>query len=149
MGICAKMGLAVVSRIPPSVRFNVNDEYLCARMCMGVKKKSENYISISGVMLGISGPWGHLTSLFIIFAGRLEGLLLLSSPPPHPRLLGLFVTFLLSGSFSSTRLLLFLLLWGEHLVMLMKAASFVIPPQPGNDRSAAGQGNMGDNSPLN
>lgn len=31
----------------------------------GVKRESVNYISISGVMLGISGPWGHLTSLFI------------------------------------------------------------------------------------
>lgn len=100
---------------------------VCAQVCVGEKKKkkSENYISISGVMLGISGPWGHLTSLFINLLPDWK-YSCCSPSPPHPRLLWLFVTFLLSGSFSSARLLLFFLLWGEHWVMLMKAMSFVI-----------------------
>lgn len=96
-----------------------------AHVCEGGKKKSENYISISGVMLGISGPWGHLTRLFINLLADWKDSCC-SPSPPHPRFLWLFVTFLLSGSFSSTLLLLFLLLRGEHWVMLMKAASFVI-----------------------
>lgn len=62
--ICAQMGPTMASRIL-CVCFNVNDEYLWACTCVGVEKKSEHFISISGVMLGVSGPWGHLTSLFI------------------------------------------------------------------------------------
>lgn len=146
--ICAQMGPTMVSRILLCVCFNVNDEYLCVRKCVWVKKKKKIWKLHFYFWCHAGYKWalGPSDQPLHQFTARLEVLLLLSfSPTSSPSLALCYISALWLLFFSSFAAFLPALGWtlgdvNESHVLCDFCTSLC--------SRAAGQRNMGDNSPL-
>lgn len=102
--ICAQMGPTMVSRILLCVCFNVNDEYLCARKCVWVKKKKKIWKLHFYFWCHAGYKWalGPSDQPLHQFTARLEVLLLFSfSPTSSPSLALCYISALWLLFFSS------------------------------------------------